>query len=272
MAMAYVESGIIRYRPNFMIRILYNMATMNVNQTPKVKRSLEEMSSSNNLPPVKIIKRSPKERRDEITGLIEQYINPIKRELGAKTRELEEIRTELNDLKVSKTNTLTGITSTELDGVKFELKVRTVELGKIKTELEELKDIKLELMKVRTENAKLGEQQKKQERQNRRSNLRMRGFIENKWETPADCRKIVLNMLQHAGIPLPPLAIELAHMVGVKQKHSERAIVVKFLHMGDRDDVLLRQEPIYRNCCITVELHLHDFHRRHTGYIPEKKE
>ena len=60
-------------------------------------------------------------------------------------------------------------------------------------------------------------------------------------------------MLQHAGIPLPPLAIELAHRVEVKQKHSDRAILVTFLHMGDRDDVLLRQEQIYHTCRIMVE-------------------
>ena len=193
--------------------------------TPSVKRNRDELSPGYSIPPFKVIRRSPKERRDEITDIVEQYINPMQRELDATNRELIEMRVELKELRESKSSK-TGISNTELDSVKLELKVRTKELERFQTELAELKGIKSELKRVCEENTKLGEQCKKQERFNRRSNVRMKGFAENKWESNADCRKKVLDMLQHAGIPLPPLAIELAHRVGVKQKYSDRAILV----------------------------------------------
>ena len=195
-----------------------------MSNTPSVKRNRDELSPGYSLPPVKVIRRSPKERRDEIIDIVEQYLNPMQRELDTTNRELSDMKIELKELRESKTGTAI-IPNIELDGVKRELGIRTIELERIKIELSEIKGIKSELKRVCDENIKLRDQQRKQECYNRRSNVRIKGFRENKWESNADCRKIVLNMLQNAGIPLPPLAIELAHRIGNKQKHSDRAIL-----------------------------------------------
>ena len=91
----------------------------------------------------------------------------------------------------------------------------------------------------------------------------MKGFVENNQDSRADCKRTALNMLRHAGINLPPMAIELAVRVGSKpgnnrtvrnrNKVVNRPMSVRFLHIEDRDNVLLRKELIYRRCSIEVE-------------------
>ena len=51
--------------------------------TPKQKRDQDQVSPNGDsvLPPVKIIRWSPKERGEEIECIIEEYVHPINREL-----------------------------------------------------------------------------------------------------------------------------------------------------------------------------------------------
>ena len=180
--------------------------------------------------------RSPKERREEIESIIEEYVNPINRELMEKSRPLNEMSAEIKELRELKT----GISEEALNRVKLELKLRTSEASTFKSELGELKDIKIELNKVQKENVKL-KQQIRQEWYNKRSNVNMTGFTENQWETDRDCEKKVLDMQGHAGISLPTITIELAYRVGKQQKYKDRAILAKFLRIADKDNVLQRK-------------------------------
>lgn len=220
--------------------------------TPKRDRDSISPGQDHKFPPFKIVRRSPKERRDEITELIEQYVNPIKRELDEKGRELNELREEILELK----NIKTGISEQSIAGLRHELKVRNIELEKIKQELKEMKGIKTEVDDMHLVTERLIDQQKTQERFNRRGNVRMKGFVENRWETKEDCKKNVVNMLQQAGIKLPLVAIEFAHRAGTiksKYKHENRYILVKFLHMGDKNNVMQRRQQILNKCNIMLE-------------------
>ena len=65
-------------------------------ETPikNVKRYHDELSPDvKTSPPIKIIRRSPKERRDEIREMVEELINPVKREL--ETTRLKLLETEV---------------------------------------------------------------------------------------------------------------------------------------------------------------------------------
>ena len=91
----------------------------------------------------------------------------------------------------------------------------------------------------------------------------MKGFAENAQESRIDCKRTVLNIISHADINLPPMAIELAVRVGSKAGSSRRPrnrskvmnipILVRFLHIEERDNVLLQKVQIYRRCEMEVE-------------------
>ena len=118
---------------------------------------------------------------------------------------------------------------------------------------------------MKAENGKLRQQQKKQERYNRKSNVLMKGFMENSQgqESRFDCKKKVLSMLCDAGIDLPPMAIELAVRIGEntsnnrarrnRSKPVDRPMLVRFLHIEDRDNVLIRRDLVYNKCGIQID-------------------
>ena len=62
-------------------------------------------------------------------------------------------------------------------------------------------------------------------------------------------------MLEQAGIKLPSQAIEFAYRAGTKSKHKQanRYILVKFIHSGDRRNVIQRKEQIFNKCNIRIE-------------------
>ena len=69
-------------------------------ETPikNVKRNHKELSPDGRLsPPIKlqIIRRSPKERRVEISEIVEELINPVKRELETTKLKLQEAEVKL---------------------------------------------------------------------------------------------------------------------------------------------------------------------------------
>lgn len=154
--------------------------------TKLAKRAHDEISPNSVSSPLKIIRRSPKERRDEIRDIVDLLICPIQRELADTNRKLEITRLELEDVKEIKEEMRKELLQLEdlkggiIDTVKAELeyKIRQVDEEKTK-DLNSVENLKAELNKVRIENEKLKEQQKKQERHNRRSNVIMKGFEEH---------------------------------------------------------------------------------------------
>ena len=186
-------------------------------------------------------------------------ISPIQRELDETKRELNEVK-EIKEEMRKEITQLEELKNSIIDTVKLELDYKIGEVEEVKTNLVNIEKLKVELIKVINENEKLKEQQKKQERHNRRSNVIMKGFEEHSYETTADCKKLVITMLQQSGINLSPMAIEVAQRVGAKQRQGgnkyrigNRPILVRFLHMGDRDNIMLRKEQINTKCRILVE-------------------
>ena len=98
----------------------------------------------------------------------------------------------------------------------------------------------IELAQVIVENKRLKEQQREQDPFNRRYDIIMTGFPENKKETNNDCKNIVYNTLEYAGFKLPRMAIEFAHRSGHRsnQKRGGRPILIKFHHLADRHSVI----------------------------------
>lgn len=197
-------------------------------ETPK--RNRDQMSPDGKLsPPLKlhIIKRSPKERREEIVDIVGEIINPVKRDLEGVIRQLEEANTKLQTVSELKDELINSVKreanmrveemraiisemkelKTEtIDQIKAELSVKNKQLESAKCDNQELDMVKQELIKMKVENGKLKLQQKKQEKYNRKSNVIMKGFMDNTQgqETRFDCKKKVLHMLREAGIDLPP--------------------------------------------------------------------
>ena len=163
---------------------------------------------------------------------------------------MQEMRSRLEDMRDLKAQTLEQVQTEKSNQL-------------VNIESKDLEKINLELRKVKQENTKLKELQRKQERYNRESHVIMKGFVENNQDSRADCKRTALDMLRHAGINLPPMAIELAVRVGSKpgnnrtvrnrNKVVNRPMLVRFLHIEDRDNVLLRKELIYRRCSIEIE-------------------
>ena len=110
-----------------------------------------------------------------------------------------------------------------------------------------------EIKRLTKENAILKEKQRGQDKYNRRTNLIFKGFTEIPNETNLDCKKRILHMLQYARIYLSPMSIELASRVGVRQNKRDRPILVRFVHSGDRDNILQRKDQIFQACNISVE-------------------
>ena len=148
------------------------------------KRAHGEISPNAVSPPLKIIKRSPKERRDEIRDTVELLICPIQRELAETNRKLEETRLELEDVREIKEEMrkellqLEDLKGSIIDTVKVELHYKIGQVDRVKKDLESVENLKAELTKVKIENDKLKEQQRKQEKHNRRSNVHCKKYFQ----------------------------------------------------------------------------------------------
>lgn len=109
-----------------------------------------------------------------------------------------------------------------------------------------------EMKALKTENKMLKEKVIKIESQSRRCNLRFYGFPERRHENPADCKRLVLRMLNQAGFKLQDIAIERAHRLGPPKSQNNRPIIARFFHFGERELVFQRSSIISQRCQITV--------------------
>lgn len=145
---------------------------------------------------------------------------------------------------------ITDLINERIQPLEEQLSEATIERNDLKQQLGEV----LEAMKnLKEENQELKEWNRGQDRHNRSWNLVFRGFTEMQGETPMDCKKRVIQTLQYAKIFLQPLSIEKAKRIGIKNHHNSRPIIVRFLHQGERNNILQRQNQIYTSCKISVE-------------------
>lgn len=117
----------------------------------------------------------------------------------------------------------------------------------------ELKKVLEEVHKLTDENKKLREWNEGQDMHNRSWNLVFKGFTEAPGETPTDCKRRVLQTLKYANIFLQPFSIEKAKRIGVRTRNNNRPIIVRFLHAGERNNILERKSHVFNSCKITVE-------------------
>ena len=85
----------------------------------------------------------------------------------------------------------------------------------------------------------------------RRNNLKFWGFAEKPGENKFDCKRNVIGMFNYANINIPVMTE--VHRVGPKISGHNRAMMVTFSYIEDRDFILAKQHHIQGICNIKVE-------------------